>query len=106
MNKTGSWSLFFDMEKIKRLVKYKKEFGHSIVTDGVSCSILYEQPEQQAAETDDQEVLRRYQAGEFFYELGIDPGMRTWCAAVQRNIRTSEVVIFENYEVMNLRIFC
>lgn len=96
LNKTGSWGLFFDMEKIKRLVKYKKEFGHSIVTDGVSCSILYEQPERQAAETDDQEVLRRYQAGEFFYELGIDPGMRTWCAAVRRNIRTSEEVTFEN----------
>lgn len=104
-NKPDSWNLFFDMDKINRLVKYKKQFGNSIVTDGVSCSVLFEQPQEQAAELDNEELRRRYEAGRFFYELGIDPGMRTWNATVRRNIRTGEEVTFENYEVIDLRIF-
>lgn len=93
-NKTGSWNLFFDLDRVNKSVKYKKEFGLSIVTDGVSCSVLFEKPQQQAAsELDNKEVLRRYEAGEFYYELGMDPGMRTWNATVRRSIRTGKEVI-------------
>lgn len=44
---------------------------------------------------DNQELLQRYLAGEFFYELGIDPGERTYNATVRRDTRTGEEVSFQ-----------
>lgn len=34
-------------------------------------------------------MLRLYETGMFWYELGIDPGIRTWNATVRRSKRTS-----------------
>lgn len=91
-NQRGSWGLYFDLEKIDAMVKGKKQFDHQIATDGVSASVLYLRPIKCEAPIPDEEVLRRYHAGEFYYELGIDPGMRTWNATVRRDIRTGEEV--------------
>lgn len=107
LNMTGSWNLFFDMDKIKDLVKDKKQFGHQIVSDGVSVTILYDRVQQETVQIDDDEIRRRYNAGEFAYELGIDPGMRTWNAAVRYDFRTGEEVIFKksNFYIYEYNIF-
>lgn len=94
-NKTGSWSLFFDLDEINRQVKHKKPFAHKIMSDGVSVSILYHRPVQEAVLLDDEETRRKWLEGEFANELGIDPGMRTWNATVRYNFITGEEVIFE-----------
>lgn len=91
-NKPGSWSLFFDMDKINSLVSNQKDFGLSILSDGVSSSVLFGQQKQEAHEISDEEVIRRYEAGESYYELGIDPRMKTWNASVRRNVFTGEEV--------------
>lgn len=41
---------------------------------------------------DAQLVKQLYENGEFVYELGIDPGMKTWNATVRRNIATGKEV--------------
>lgn len=91
-NKDGSWGLFFDLNKINSFVSNQKTFKHTILSDGVSCSILFEQPKVEADELSDAELATRYNSGEFTYELGIDPGMNTWNATVRRNILTKEEV--------------
>lgn len=109
-NMNGSWSAFFDMDKINSQVRNKKRFVHQIVSDGVSVTVLYDRPEQAVALIDDEEIRRRHEAGEFDYELGIDPGMRTWNAAVRYCFKTNEEVTFEkncNFgPIINLFIFC
>lgn len=95
INPVESWGLYFDMGKINRQVKYKKRFGKQIVTDGVSASVLYHQPKQEKAPIDDEQVKRKLVAGEIPIELSIDPGMRTWNAAVRYNFITHEEVIVD-----------
>lgn len=92
-NEIGSWSMYFDMEKMLKLRKNKNDFHFQLMSDGVAVSILYDQPKQQSAEISDEDLLQLYRAGVFEYELGIDPGMRTWNATVRRSIRTNEEVI-------------
>jgi hypothetical protein len=41
---------------------------------------------------DDESVKRRYYGRSVVYEIGIDPGLRTWNATVRRNIRTGKEV--------------
>lgn len=99
-DKIDQWNLYFDVEKILELVHYKKEFDCQICSDGVSVSIMYKKPKVQPVEITDQEVIRRYGSDcldRFIFELGVDPGMRTWNAAVRRNILTSEEVILFFY---------
>lgn len=87
------WAQIFDLPKIKRLGKRKKQFHYSIVTDGVSVSILYEKKIiDSEAVLSKEEIIRRYLNGEFVYELGIDPGMKTWNATVRRTIATGKEV--------------
>lgn len=91
-NLTGSWGLFFDIEKITKMVKGKKAFDHQILSDGVSVTVLYLRTIQPQTEKSNEELLRLYEAGSFCYELGIDPGMRTWNATVRKNIHTNAEV--------------
>lgn len=91
-NKIGSWNLFFDVDKILKLVHKKKEFDCQIVSDGVSASIRYLKPKHPPAEFTDDQVHAMYEAGHFTYATGIDPGMKTWCAVVRHNLITGEEV--------------
>lgn len=100
-NEMGGWSLFFDMEKILKLRNNKNDFHFQLLSDGVSVSIQYQEPKHKPAEISDEEVLRQYRAGVFKYELGIDPGMRTWNATVRRCIRTKEEVSLNQSECVN-----
>lgn len=92
-NEIGGWSLFFDMEKMLKLRNNKNDFHCQLLSDGVSVSILYEEPKHKPPEISDEDLLQQYRAGVFNYELGIDPGMRTWNATVRRSTRTNEEVI-------------
>lgn len=93
----GSWNLFFDVEKIRKLKHNQQNFHGMICSDGVSATILYERPKEQPTEVSDEEVRRQYRAGVFHYELGIDMGYRTWNATVRRSINTGEEVKFRIY---------
>ena len=85
------------MDKINKLVNGKKQFERQILSDGVSATVLYLRQNRAEQPVPREEILRRYAAGEFTYELGIDPGMRTWNATVRRNCFTGEEVS-ENIE--------
>lgn len=89
-NIKGSWNLFFDVDKINKLAQNKKDFIFQIVSDGVSASIRYGKPKIPPAELSDDEVREMF--GDFTYATGIDPGMKTWCAVVRRNLNTGEEV--------------
>lgn len=91
-NPTGSWGLFFDTEKIVSMVRGKKEFDNSILTDGVSVTVCYLRQSRPVSAIPNEEVIRQYEGGKFWYELGIDPGMKTWNSTVRKDIRTGEEV--------------
>lgn len=87
------WNKFFFLRKIHRFVKKKAVFHCAIVTDGVGVSILYERSEgatkQQMTRA---EIVRKYLNGEFVFELGVDPGLKTWNATVRKTIATGKEV--------------
>lgn len=91
-NPIASWNLFFDVERMLNFVHYTREFRCQICSDGVAATILYDAPKVEAEGKSDEEVIRMYRAKLFAYELGIDPGYRTWNATVRRNILTGEEV--------------
>lgn len=88
----GNWNRVFDLDKITKMVHGKKTFDFQILSDGVSVTMLFTKPKTPEVPVSKEEVLAQYHAGVFFYELGIDPGMRTWNATVRRNIKTGEEV--------------
>lgn len=96
-DKSGSWNLFFDREKIDKMVHSNRRFDNAIVSDGVSVTVCYLKPKEQQMPISDAEVLRSYDGGHFYYILGIDPGERTYNATVRKNIYTNEEVPFNQY---------
>lgn len=92
INNSGSWHLYFDIGKIVAMVKGKRTFDYEIISDGVSVTMQYVRRIRPAAPESNEDVLRDYEAGAYWYELGIDPGMRTWNATVRKDIRTGEEV--------------
>lgn len=89
------WYQIFDLPKIDRILKGNKRFHKHIVSDGVAVSILYEVPARELEPLVNDGIIRkRYQEGFYIYELGIDPGMKTWNATVRRNIHSGKEVIF------------
>lgn len=91
-DKPGNWFLFFDRDKITRMVNGKKVFGNSIITDGVAATVLYDRPANPEPPISKAEVLRQLMADSFHYIIGIDPGMRTFNATVRMDLRTGEEV--------------
>lgn len=85
------WNEVFDIHKINRMGK-RKPFHFMIHTNGVGVSLLYDVKKEDIAPMAPEEIKRKYRAGEFVNELGIDPGMKTWNATVRRNIRTGKEV--------------
>lgn len=94
LNEAGSWDLFFDRAKIDRQVKSKKPFPYQILSDGVSATLLYSKPQEPECTITNEEIVNRLEDGQLSYEIGIDPGMRTWNAAVRRNLLTGEEVSY------------
>lgn len=91
-DKSDNWYRFIDLDKIAQMVKGKKAFDFQLISDGVAATVLYLKPKQPEVPISKAEVLRQYNAGLFYYLLGIDPGMRTYNATVRRNINTGEEV--------------
>ncbi|XP_055320564.1 uncharacterized protein LOC129577480 isoform X1 [Sitodiplosis mosellana] len=90
---TQCWDEIFDMPKIHRLLKSNKRFRPYIASNGQAVSIMYEVPKSHLDRLVDDEIVRkRYRDGVYVYEIGIDPGMRTWNATVRRNIKTGKEV--------------
>lgn len=86
----------FDLPKIGRIVKGRKEFRHHIYSDGVGASILYNVTKNELESLVDDGILKKkYLNGEFIYELGIDPGIKTWNATVRRHISTKKEVCMQ-----------
>lgn len=95
-NPSYYWQNVFDMKKIKRIGGNNKTFDCTIMTDSVSVSLIYVKANRALDEIDLAKIRRMYQNFEFVYELGVDPGVRTWNATVRRRIDTgSEVCAFE-----------
>lgn len=92
--KTHYWNQWFDLTKIVRMATRQKQFHYEIVTDGKSVSILYERKKGAGtgATMTKEEIIQKYLRGEFIYEVGIDPGMKTWNASVRRTIATGKEV--------------
>lgn len=95
-NKEFYFAQIFNMEKINRILRANKQFHCHIVSDGVSASILYKVPLRVLKELDNDELVKqKYEEGQFIYELGIDPGMKTWNATVRRHIATGKEVFMQ-----------
>lgn len=91
-NQEHFFNQIFNMDHINRLLKANKSFGH-IVSDGVSASIVYKVPQRVVNNlANDNLVKQQYMDGTYVYVLGIDPGMKTWMAAVRRHINTGKEV--------------
>lgn len=87
------WGIMFNMKQIKRIAKKnkRKHFHFQILTDSVSASLLFKKPKQNNIidhEAVKSMIRAKYGEGYYVYEIGIDPGDKTYIAAVIRNIRT------------------
>ncbi|XP_031631483.1 uncharacterized protein LOC116345884 [Contarinia nasturtii] len=92
-NKEFYWNQVFDLTTINRKLKKNKEFHYTIVSNGESVSIMYRMSKQYEQQMQNDDILRKqFIGGKFAYELGIDPGMKTWNATVRRNIKTKKEV--------------
>lgn len=81
------WSYVFDMRKIQQIGGRHKTFDCSIMTDSVAVSLIYVKTDRALNEIDLKErIIQKYENNEFVYELGVDPGVRTWNATVRRRI--------------------
>lgn len=91
-DKSWYWNQVFKLPKIKQLGRKWKQFRFMILSDGASVSILYTKQPHDSKPMEESEIIRKYLNGDFVYELGIDPGMKTWNATVRRTIDTGKEV--------------
>ncbi|XP_031636340.1 uncharacterized protein LOC116349170 [Contarinia nasturtii] len=95
-NKVHYFNEIFDMNKINGILNANKEFHYHVVTDGVSASILYDVSRNTLEQlVSDELIKKRYEDGVYIYELGIDPGMKTWNATVRRHIDSGKEMNFK-----------
>lgn len=81
------WNCIFDMDKIEK-VRNGMAFDYAIVTDSVAVSLSYLKREHPSREHTNEEIKRMYENNQFTFVLGMDPGVRTWCAAVRKHIQS------------------
>lgn len=91
-NPAHYWQYVFDMPKINRIGGQNKTFDLTIMTDSVSVSLIYVKANRPLDQIDLEKIRRMYANFEFVYELGVDPGVRTWNATVRRRIDTGTEV--------------
>lgn len=113
-NQIDWWSSLFNFHKINQICRSPdsgREFKFSFVTDSVSISLLFAKPNREedvsaeAQEKKKHEIWQKWFSDQMVYELGIDPGMRTWNATVRRNYRTGKEVFIQN-EMLPLFSLC
>lgn len=109
-DKRALWNIFFDMDKIDKMGKNWKGFNFQFLTDGVSVSLLFKKKEKPAKYNFPNllMIFLKYMCCYFVFEIGIDPGDKTWLAAVRRNIATkievNKYILFHLY-VYDFEIF-
>lgn len=97
--KSANWNQIFYMRRIFRLVRGKKNFRYRLLSDGVAASLQFDVEKKEAKPIDLDKVRKEYMEGKFVKELGIDPGMKTWNATVQRDIATGKEVSFKKIHI-------
>ncbi|XP_055317529.1 uncharacterized protein LOC129576435 isoform X2 [Sitodiplosis mosellana] len=84
------WKHVFNMKKINKIGGRKIKFDCSIMTDSVSVSLMYIKSNRTLDAKDLKTIEDMYRGERFVYELGIDPGVRTWNATVRRTVATGD----------------
>lgn len=104
-HKEHYFNQIFNMEYINKVLKANKRFHYLVRSDGVSISILYEVPKNTLEQLENDELVRkRYDDGLYVYELGIDPGMKTWNATVRRHIDSGKEVRYEYDSIVSFNL--
>lgn len=80
------WGKLFDMDKINQIGGNNMQFDFSIVTNSVSVSLNYIKLNCESNEIGLEQIKEMYDKCEFVFELGIDPGIKTFNATVRRRI--------------------
>lgn len=92
-NRPDCWSSIFDLDKIRKIGKQHKDFYYQFVSDSVSVSLMYVKKKRMTdGETQLKMISVDLNKGKIIYELGIDPGMRTYNATVRRTVKTNKEV--------------
>lgn len=92
LNPSYYWNFVFDMKKIKKIGGPNKTFDCTIMTNSDSVSLIFVKANRALDQIDLAKIRRMYENFEFVYELGVDPGVRTWNATVRRRIDTGSEV--------------
>lgn len=101
-NRDDCWGSVFDMDKIRRIEGKednvnRKKFHYQFVSDSVSISLIYTKKKSNSVDNV-QKISDDYNTNQIIYELGIDPGMKTWNATVRRTVSTNKEVIIYIYK--------
>lgn len=91
-HKEWCWNQYFYMRKIKWFVRRKKKFRFRFLSDGQAVSLAYDVEQRDFQPLDKEAIVERHDNGGFGVETAIDPGDKTWIAAVQRDIETQKEV--------------
>lgn len=94
------WNSIFDLNHVNRIGKQHKKFHHQFLTDSVSVSLMYVKKERPTDADIVNKISDDFNMNQIVYELGIDPGMRTWNATVRRTVRTNKEVSFINKSIV------
>lgn len=102
IDKQGNcWDSLFDMTKIREMGRRNKRFHPCFLSDSVSASMMYVKPKREANDQTEK-ILEDLENNRIVYELGIDPGMKTWNATVRRTLATNkEVSVNKNNKVID-----
>lgn len=87
----NQWNQIFDLPKIYKLARYKKQFHCQLVTDGVGVSILFNVKKSDLG-VNEAAIREQYANGDISHEFGIDRNARTWLAVMRKNVVTGTEV--------------
>lgn len=92
------------MDNIRNLSCH--QFRYHVLSDGVSAVLHFDKPEPPLSESIAADIIKqKIDSDKLDYEIGIDPGMRTYMAVVRRDVRTgAEVSSSKSHITVNSRI--
>lgn len=89
------WDQYFYMQKIRRFVRGKKKFDHSITTDGIAVSLQYSvKKKTNNKNNESSRIVGMILDGKFDNFAGVDTGVRNWNTTVTHNIINGTEVSF------------
>lgn len=104
LEKELHWNSIFDMENIRNLSCH--QFRYHMLSDGVSVVLHFDKPKPPLSESIAADIIKqKIDNNTLDYEIGMDPGMRTYMAVVRRDVRTgAEVCSSKSHITVNSRI--